>query len=107
MKWFGLAATFSLAFLLGVVATSFAAKGALPYMMFKETKSDLDHERTLEVIRERVAAQDGWKITAEIDQRAAILLGVGRTSDLTGSSRSATEDTPRGCWERTSGDSSA
>jgi uncharacterized protein (DUF302 family) len=77
MRSIGILATFALAFLLGGVATSFAAKEALPRAMFKEVRSPFDHGRTVEIIQERVAAQPGWRITADIDQRAAILAGGG------------------------------
>lgn len=78
MKWIGFIAVAVLAFLLGVVATSFAAKVALPRVMFKEVQSPFEHDQTLKVIRERIAAQKGWRITAEIDQRQAILSGGGK-----------------------------
>ena len=67
----------SLAFIFGLVAASFAAKAALPYAMFKETQSRFDHDRTVEVIKQSIAHQTGWKLMAAFDQQKAILDGGG------------------------------
>ena len=75
MNWIKIGSASFLAFLLGVVFTAFTAKVALPRVMFKEVRSPFDHAQTINVIRERVAARSGWRVTAEIDQRAAILAG--------------------------------
>lgn len=77
MNWIKYLVVAMLAFTAGLVLASFAAMEALPRVMFKEVLSPFGHEQTLEVIRDRVRTQSGWAITAEIDQRAAILAGGG------------------------------
>lgn len=77
MQWIKYLSVALLALIAGLVIASFAAKQAMPRVMFKEVVSPLDHEQTLATIRERVLAQPGWAIVTEIDQRAAILAGGG------------------------------
>ncbi len=76
-KALGMMVVGALAFVVGLVVAAFVAKGALPAAMFKELRSPLGHAETVRLTRERIEKQPGWRISAELDQRQAILDGGG------------------------------
>jgi uncharacterized protein (DUF302 family) len=62
---------------IGVVISLFvmgmAFKVAAPTMFFKEIKSNYDFDKTVNVIKNRINKQNGWHVTAVIDQEKEIL----------------------------------
>jgi uncharacterized protein (DUF302 family) len=62
---------------IGVVVSLFivgmAFKAAAPTMFFKEIKSSYDFDKTVNVIKNRINKQNGWHVTAVIDQEKEIL----------------------------------
>lgn len=76
-KLSGLFVAGALLFVVGLVVAAFVAKDALPAAMFKELASPLGHAETVRLTKERIAAQPGWRLSAELDQRQAILDGGG------------------------------
>lgn len=63
--------------ILGVVFSAFifgiAFKIAAPTMFFKEIKSTYEFDKTVELIKSRINAKDGWHVTSIIDQQKEIL----------------------------------
>lgn len=62
-----LGAVFSL-FIIG-----FAFKVATPTLFFKEVPSTYSFEKTVDVIKTRINSQEGWHVTAIIDQQKEVL----------------------------------
>jgi len=62
---------------LGVVMSAFVFgivfKIAAPTMFFKEVKSTYAFDKTVEIIKNRINAKDGWHVTTIIDQQQEIL----------------------------------
>jgi len=78
MKWLGMVVVGALLFVVGLVAASVIAKHALPTAMFKEIKSPHGHAETVALIKQNIARQPGWTLSAELDQRKAVLEGGGQ-----------------------------
>jgi len=62
-------------FLAGAVVTALFLHTAASRAFLLEVKSPYDHAKTVAVITERIAAKEGWKVVAIIDQERAILDG--------------------------------
>jgi len=66
---------------LGVVFSAFvfgiAFKVAAPTMFFKEIKSTYEFDKTVEVIKNRINAKEGWHVTTIIDQQQEIIQNGG------------------------------
>lgn len=60
-----------LVFSVFVVGISF--KVAAPTMFFKEIKSSYDFDKTVEVIKNRINAKEGWHVTTIINQQKEVL----------------------------------
>ncbi len=67
---------------LGIVFSAFifgmAFKIAAPTMFFKEIKSTYAFEKTVEVIKNKINAKDGWHVTTIIDQQKEVLENGGQ-----------------------------
>jgi len=67
---------------LGVVFSAFifgiAFKVAAPTMFFKEVKSTYEFDKTVDIIKNRINAKDGWHVTTIIDQQKEILENAGK-----------------------------
>jgi len=66
---------------LGVVFSAFvfgiASKIAAPTMLFKEVRSTYDFDKTVDMIKNKINAKDGWHVTTIIDQQKEILQNGG------------------------------
>ena len=62
---------------LGIVISAFvfgiALKVAAPTMFFKEVKSTYEFDKTVDIIKNKINAKDGWHVTTIIDQQQEIL----------------------------------
>jgi len=67
----------SIGIVLGVVFSAFifglAFKVAAPTMFFKEVKSTYGFDKTVDLIKNRINAKDGWHVTTIIDQQKEVL----------------------------------
>ena len=67
---------------LGVVFSAFAFgiafKVAAPTMFFKEVKSTYAFDKTVDLIKNRINAKDGWHVTTIIDQQKDVLQNGGK-----------------------------
>jgi len=67
---------------LGVVFSAFvfgiAFKIAAPTMFFKEVKSTYAFDKTVDLIKNRINAKDGWHVTTIIDQQKEVLQNGGK-----------------------------
>jgi len=62
-----------LGFVFGAFVYGLAIKLAVPTMLFKEVKSSYSFEKTVELLQNRINAQEGWHVTNVIDQQKEIL----------------------------------
>jgi len=62
---------------LGIVFSAFifgiAFKIAAPTIFFKEVKSTYEFDKTVDIIKNRINAKDGWHVTTIIDQQQEVL----------------------------------
>ena len=63
----------ALGLVLSIFVVGAAFKVAAPTMFFKEVKSSYDFDKTVEVIKNRINAKDGWHVTTIIDQQKEVL----------------------------------
>ncbi len=62
-----------LGFVLGAFVYGLAFKVAAPSMLFKEVKSPYSFDKSVELLQNRINAQEGWHVTSVIDQQKEIL----------------------------------
>ncbi|PKQ63404.1 hypothetical protein BZG02_08435 [Labilibaculum filiforme] len=67
-----------LGFTLGILFTGIALSVSSGEMMIKEFKSPYDFEKSVEVIKTRINAKEGWHVTTIIDQNQEIIDNGGK-----------------------------
>lgn len=67
---------------LGVVLSAFvfglAFKVAAPTLFFKEIKSTYEFDKTIDILKNKINAQEGWHVTNVIDQQQEIIVNGGK-----------------------------
>jgi len=62
-----------LGFVLSLFVLGFAFKVAAPTMLFKEVTVPYDFDKTVRMIQTRINKQEGWHVTAVIDQQKEVI----------------------------------
>lgn len=63
----------ALGFLAGIIFTGIAASLSAGHMMITEIRSPYDYEKTVEMIKTRIAQQQGWHVVAVYDQNKEVV----------------------------------